>query len=138
MTDYVDTQGTDLKIGNGASPEVFTSIPQIVSIDGPSSARSEKTVTHLKSTAVETSPGLRDFGSLNLEVEWDEGDTVHAGLRTKFDAGTYHNFQLVDAGSPTKRYSFRGWVKSIPQKYGIDAVVMASVEIRLTSAMTVS
>lgn len=138
MTDYIDTQGTDLKIGNGASPEVFASIPQIVSIDGPTSSRSEKTVTHLKSTAVETRPGLRDFGSLQLEIEWDERDTVHAGLRTKFNAGTVHNFQLIDSASPQKRYSFQGWVKTVPQKYAIDAVVMSSVEIRLTSAMTVS
>lgn len=138
MTDYIDTQGTVLKVGNGASPEVFTTIPNIVSIDGPSATRSEKDATHLASTAKESKAGLRDYGSLNCEVEWDERDTVHAGLRTKFDAGTNHNFLLIDAGSPQKQYSFTGWVKSLPQKYGVDAFVMSSMEIRLTGPMTVA
>jgi hypothetical protein len=92
MTDYVDTQGTDLKIGNGASPEVFTSIPQIVSIDGPSSARSEKTVTHLKSTAVETSP-MPPWGG------WKRAARV---MRSAASSGAQVSGAVEDAALPVR------------------------------------
>lgn len=135
---YITTQGTSLKIGDAASPEVFTAIPQIVSIDGPSASNEEIDVTNLSSTAREFIAAIPDYGELNCEVEWDERNTVHAGLRTKFNAGTTHNFQLVDAGSPQKTASFSGFVKSVPQAYNIDDVVRSSLVIRITGPWTVA
>lgn len=138
MASYITTQGTTLKIGNGASPEVFTAIPQIVSIDGPSSSNEEIDVTHLGSVKREYTAAIPDAGELNCEIEWDERDTVHAGLRTKFSAATTHNFQLVDAGSPMKTASFSGFIKSLPQTYNIDDVVRSSMVIRITGDFTVA
>jgi len=135
---YIDTEGTVLKIGNAASPEVFSTIPQIVSIDGPSSANSEKEVTNLSSTAKEFRPGLNDHGEINLEIEWDERNAVHAGIRTKFNARTVSNFQLIDAGSPTKRYSFTGFWKTIPMSFQPDNIVRSQAVLRVTGAITVS
>jgi len=135
---YIDTEGTVLKVGNAASPEVFTAIPQIVSIDGPTSANSEKEVTNLSSTAKEFRPGLNDHGELSMEIEWDERNAVHAGIRTKFNARTVSNYQLIDAGSPNKRYSFTGFWKTIPQSYQPDNVVRSNAVLRITGALTVT
>ncbi len=138
MAGYIDTQGTILKIGDSGSPEAFTTIPNIVDIDGPSAAATEKDATTLASTAIESRPGLVDWGSLNLEMMWDERDTVHAGMRADFNAKTVRNFQLIDAGSPTKTYSSTGWIKTLPANYSLNELVRASVEIRLTGPLTVA
>lgn len=132
MADYIDTEGTVLKVGNGASPEVFTTIPNIVSIDGPTSQNSEKEVTNLSSTAKEFRPGLNDYGELNCSIEWDERDTVHAGLRTDFRNRATRNFQLIDAGSPQKTYNFSGYWKTLPLAFQPDDVVRSSAVLRVT------
>ena len=134
MADYIDTEGTLLKRGNGASPEVFTSIPNIVSISGPTSANSEKEVTNLSSTAKEFRPGLNDHGELSLEIEWDERDTVHAAIRTDFNNRTVGNYLLIDAGSPTETYTVRGFWKTLPMTFQPDDVVRSSAVLRITGA----
>lgn len=135
---YIDTEGTILKVGNGASPEVFTTIPQIVNIDGPSSSNSEKEVTNLASTAKEFRPGLNDLGEYNIEMEWDERNAVHSGIRTAFNNRTVSNFQLIDAGSPSKTYSFQAFWKALPRSYQPDNVVRSNAVLRVTGAETVS
>ena len=132
MANYIDTEGTVLKVGNGASPEVFTAITNIVSIDGPTSQNSEKEVTHLGSTAKEFRPGLNDYGDMNCEIEFDERDTVHAGLRTDFRNRTTRNFQLIDAGSPQQTYNFSGYWKTLPLSFKPDDIVRSSAVLRVT------
>lgn len=136
MATYIETQGTTLKIGDAASPIVFTTIPQVVSIDGPTATTEEIDVTHLGSTAKEFVAALPDYGSLNLEVEWDERDTVHSGIRTDFAAGTVRPFQLIDTGSPQTTYSVNGYFKSLPLTFNANDVVRSNIEIRLTGAFT--
>ena len=132
MADYIDTEGTVLKVGNGASPEVFTAIPNIVSIDGPTSSNAEKEVTNLSSSAKEFRPGLNDYGDMNMEIMWDERDTVHAGLRTDFRNRTTRNFQLIDAYSPEQVYNFTGFWKTLPLSFQPDNVVRSSAVLRVT------
>lgn len=136
MATYITTQGTALKIGDGASPEVFTTIPQVTSIDGPTTSNDEIDVTHLGSTSREFEPALPDQGEITCEMEWDENDTVHAGLRTKFNATTTHNFQLVNAASPLNTYSFAGFIKSLQMSFGIDDVVRVTMAVRITGNFT--
>lgn len=138
MAGYIETQGTVLKVGDAASPIVFTTIPQVVSIDGPTATTDEIDVTHLGSTAKEFVGALPDYGSLNLEVEFDERDTVHAGIRTDFAAGTVRPFQIINTGSPQKVLSVSGYYKSLPLTYNANDVIRANIEIRLTGALTVA
>lgn len=136
MATYITTAGTVLKIGDASSPIVFTTIPQVVSIDGPTASNDEIEVTHLGSTAKEFVGSLPDYGSLNLEIEWDERDTVHAGMRTDFAAATVRPFQLIDAASPMTTYSVSGFIKSLPLSFAANDVVRSNAEIRLTGAFT--
>lgn len=138
MATFIETQGTVLKIGDAASPIVFTAIPQVVSIDGPTATNDEIDTTHLTSTAKEFIGALPDYGSLNTEIEWDERDTVHSGLRTDFQNRTVRPFQIIDTGSPIKTASVSGFVKTLPLTYQANDVVRANVEIRLTGALTVA
>jgi len=138
MATYITTQGTALKLGNGASPEVFTAIPQCTSIDGPTTSNDEIDVTHLGSSSREFEPALPDQGEITAELEWDENDATHASLRTKFNAATTHNFQLVNAASPTNTYSFAGFIKTLQMSFGIDDVVRVTMTVRITGDFTAS
>jgi len=138
MANYIETQGTVLKRGNSASPEVFTAIPSVVSIDGPTATNEEIDTTHLGSTARESIGSLPDYGSMNLEVMWDERDATHAAMRTDFQNRTVRNYQVIDTGSPQKTGNFSGWIKTLPQSYNANDVVRGSIEIRLTGAFNVT
>ena len=103
----ITSQGTTIGIGDGASPEVYTSIPQVTSIGGPDGSASEINVTNLSSTAQEFILGLKDEGSISLDLVFDERDTTHSLLRTKLIAAcpptSVLRMQAVHRHSTTSR-----------------------------------
>jgi hypothetical protein len=126
-------KGTQLKVGNGASPEVFTLIPHIRSVEGPPLERDE-----LESTTHDTPenlrdwvPGLLDIGLISFEFQWVPGQALHAQLISDAMTGTERNYQLVypDAGNWT--ISFRGFVKSISPAAPFDQLLTRSAQIRI-------
>jgi hypothetical protein len=52
MTEGVIGLGTLLKIGNGASPEVFTAIAEVLGITGPGLTREFAGFTHRQSSGL--------------------------------------------------------------------------------------
>lgn len=139
MATYIETQGTVLKVNfQNTSPEVYVTVPQVVSIDGPTASNDEIEVTHLGSSAREFIGALPDYGSINLEILWDERDTVHAGMRTDFQARTTRSWQIIDTGSPQRTSTFSGFIKTLPQQYNANDVVRSSCEVRLSGLPVVS
>ena len=59
----ITSQGTTIGIGDAASREIFTTIPQVTSMSGPDGSATEINVTNLSSTAQEFILGLKDEGS---------------------------------------------------------------------------
>lgn len=66
---------TILSLGNGASPEVFTTIGYINSIDPISVQKDLVEVTHLQSTAKEFIGGLGDGQTFNVTCNFDISNT---------------------------------------------------------------
>lgn len=136
---YIDAQGTVIKKGDGASPEVFTAIPQVTSIDPPASERSQRETTDLDASARTYKSGLIDHQDMTLQLEWDERNTVHAGLRTDFDNNTERNWQIVDTGSPEKTYNLTGSLTRVDiDPYAVDGIVTATAVMKPSGPMTVS
>ena len=134
----ISSQGTTIGIGDAASPEVFTTIPQVTSLSGPDGSASEINVTNLSSTAQEFVLGLKDEGSISLDIIWDERDTQHAELRTLFASGASNNFQIADSGSPSKTYTFPAFVQGLSMSSGVDEVQRATVNLRVSSAIVIA
>ena len=134
----ITSQGTTIGIGDGASPEVYTTIPQVTSLSGPDGSASEINVTNLSSTAQEFILGLKDEGSISLDIIWDERDTTHTLLRTTFASGASTNFRITDAGSPQALYDFPAFVQGLSMSSGVDEVQRATVNLRVSSAIVVS
>ena len=98
--------GTALKIGDAASPEVFTEIAEVTSISGPGMAADAIETTHHSVTDFTRTfiAGLKDYGEVSIEGNFlPAGGTqdVSTGLLKKYEDRTLTNYQLVftDAGN---------------------------------------
>jgi len=137
-TVYVESQGTQLQIGDGASPEAFTLIPQLVSLGGPGGSATVIDISTLDSTGREKAMGLADSGQITCEMVYNPQNTVHAGLFSKWKARTQHNFRIVFTDSPSTQYDFAGYVLEFAHNFSVDEVTTVSMTIEVTGSITVS
>jgi predicted secreted protein len=130
---------TLLKLGNGASPEVFTTIANVSSITGLQLSANVVDVTS-HSTAVpwrQKITTLLDAGDLTFDLFFIPSDTAHQGLLTIFQEknGTTNglrNYQLwFPDGVPTK-YEFAAYISKFSMTEAVDNVVRAAVTFTAT------
>jgi hypothetical protein len=133
----IETQGTVISIGDAASPEVFTAIPQVVSISGPDGQTPEVDVTNLSSTAREFILGLNDNGNVSVPLQYDAG-AVHEGLYAKWAARTAHNFRITLTDSPATTLTFAARVQAFPFDVQADNVITVAMNLRITGAVTLA
>ena len=134
----IESQGMTLKIGDAASPEVFTTIAEVKSFQGPGGQAQVIDVTDLSSTRREKRMGIPDEGQLSFEINYIPANTQHALLRTRRAARTLTNFQLVFTDSPVTTWDFSAYVLSFQTSGGVDGVVSASVTLEITGEITES
>ena len=110
MSTAVFAQGTLLKIGNGASPEVFTTIPGDEDLSYAPPAPDEIDVTsHSSASGMrEYIAGLLGKGKVATKVFYNPAEATHVAVRLAH--GTYVNFQMVFKGSPTETVTFSALV----------------------------
>lgn len=130
------SQGMTLAVGDGASPEVFTTISEVKSIDGPGGQASEIDVTDLSSTAKEKRTGLHDEGDVTCEINYIPANTQHAQLRSDKSAGTARNYRITFTDSPATTWTFSGYVKGFSINNAVDNVTTASVVLSVSGSIT--
>jgi hypothetical protein len=126
------TQGTLLKRGDGGSPEVFVTVPDVVSMSGPDASKAEIDVTDLASTALEFKGALADSGRLTLEMNYIPGNAVHTAMRNDFNSGAspVRNWRIAFVNG--YRWSFTAYVASFPGNIQGNSVQKASVVLRIS------
>jgi predicted secreted protein len=128
--------GTQLKMGDGADPEVFATVANVRSIGGPGL---EKDVVD---TTAHDSPGgweevcasIKRSGEVSLEILYDPADATHddaTGLLSKFNTqvGTWQIIWPDDDSTP---WAFDGFVKGFEPDAPHDDALAATVAIKLT------
>lgn len=133
----LDSQGMTIASGDGASPEVFTSIAEIGSIDGPGGQANEIDVTDLSSTAKEFRQGLQDEGDVTCDFNFIPQNTQHALLRTDKSNQTLRNYRITFTDSPATTWTFNAFVKGLSISNGVDDVTKGSLTLRVTGGITV-
>ena len=135
-------QQTELRMGDGTSPEQFTDVEEVVSISGPDGAANLIDVTHLKSTGKEYLQGLADYGKISLECNFT-GETQQMALRTAYaNQAAAGNYQLAipDGNGTYHLFSFaavvNGWSLSTPTdaKVGLTVSLQCSGSVSYLSA----
>lgn len=132
----LSSQGMTIGIGNGASPEVFTTIAEVKSIDGPGGQANEIDVTDLSSTAKEYVLGLQDEGDITLDINYLPANTQHAAIRTLRGNGNVNNFRISFTDSPVTTWTFAARVKGFSISNAVDGITGASVTLRVTGSIT--
>lgn len=141
MTQEMAAFGTLLKIGNGGTPETFTSIAKVGDIEGPSMKTNMADVTNHLSTGgyEEQLPTTRTMGSIKFPVSFIPTATTHsysAGLVKDWVNKTKRNFQMVFPDSTT--WTFAAYVEEISVKAGVKDPLSADITLTITGAPTLA
>jgi len=126
------TQGTILQRGDGGTPEVFTAVPEITAITGPTATKAQIDVTDLSSTAKQFLGGLADFGQMTVEIHYIPGNAVHTAIRNDFinAASPVHNWKLLFVNS--HQWAFQAFVMGFPGNTQMNATQKGTITLRLT------
>jgi len=136
-------KGTLLKTGDGTSPEVFTTIAQVVSIGGPSLSLDPLDVTSHSSLEgnKEFVGGLIDGGELTLEINFDPADATHnqaAGLLKLLKDRTIRNFELVFSDTASTKWTIPALVTGFEPGAPVDGKLSASVTLKVSGVPTLA
>ena len=133
----LNAQGVTIGRGDAASPEVFTSLGEVKSIQGPGGQATVIDTTNLSSTAKEKQMGLQDEGQVTLELNLDVDDAQQNGLRTDRTNQTLRNFRItLTDSSPATTLTFAAYVLTFSIGAAVDDIVSASVTLEISGAVT--
>ena len=136
MTLAVLGSGATLQLGSGASPQVYTTIAEVLRCGPIGSTNPEVDVTNLDSTAKEYIAGLADGNSLEFDVNWISGNTQQTSLRTSQAAGSTVNIKMVWPTSPNTTAVFDLVLLSFEiSETSAESQVMASISGRITGSI---
>ena len=93
--------GTLLQMGNGATPEIWTTIAEVTNIGGPSLSQEAVDVTSHSSAGAfrEKVGGLLDGGEISLDINFVPTGATHkeavGGLLYNYTARSVNNYKLL-------------------------------------------
>ncbi len=137
MTVAVLGKGATLQLSNDASPEVYTTIGEVLRCGPIGSTNPEVDVTNLSSTAREYIAGLPDGNTVDFSVNWIAGNTQQSSLRTKQAAGGNANLKMTWLTSPNTVATFTIAVLQFElDETTPDVQVTATISGRVTGTIT--
>jgi hypothetical protein len=129
--------GTLLQRGNGADPEVFTTIPKVRSLKGP-----PLETTMLDTTALDTTggyetmiPSLKKPGQVTFELDFMPDDSNHQALLGDYVRGTLRDFQIVWPDG-VSTWAFSAYVSKWEPNAAPEAVLTAAITMQISGAPT--
>lgn len=134
----IATKGSQLYLGDAASPETYTKIAQATSLGGPSQENPEIEVTDLDSTAKEYIAGLVDNGEITAALNFDPATTTHQTLNTLLNSGATRNWYIKIPTSPAYYMTFSGFVRTFPKSAEVESVWKADLTIRVSGTVTLT
>lgn len=130
--------GTQVKRGDGGSPETFTKIGEVRSVKGPTQDVNVIDVSNFDSAGgyEEYAIGLKKAGSLSCVANLVPQDTVYKALKVDYEARRIGNYQLIlpDASSTTG--SFTGFIAKLDHTLDVKSVMEVTIDIQITGPIT--
>lgn len=141
MTEAIRAFGTLIKRGNGASPEVFTTIAEVGDIDGPTlKAQMEDVTNHSSSGGYEEKiPTTLSLGQIKFPVNFVPTGATHSsttGIVADCKNRTKRNYQFVFPDTGATTYTFAVFVEEIAWKPSVKGVLRAEVTLSLTGPLS--
>lgn len=135
-------RGTLLQMGDGGSPEVFATVGNVASVNGPNETMTMLDGTHLGSgDFMEKIAGMKDGGQVSLNVHYDPTNATHdqtTGLKAKFDNKTLTNFRLNFAAiwNSNNLVSFAAFVNLGPISVAPNEIITRETTLEVSGAVT--
>lgn len=122
--------GGQLQIGDGGSPENFTTISQVQSCDFGGEKVETDPVTSADNTdgIIRKTDRLQDEGQCSGEILWNPSDASHQQFWNAWRARGTHNFKRINVGGFGTR-SFPGIITSASIKQTLNKATMLSYKI---------
>lgn len=132
--------GTLLKMGDGASPENFTSIAHIGDIQAPAVKLDTVDVSSHSSTWVERVATLLDGGDVTLSINYDPGEATHknaaGGLEYTMLNKTLRNWKIVLPDVAASVISFAAFVTDFQVEAPVKGKLSAKLKLTISGAVT--
>lgn len=124
--------GIDFQSGNGADPEVFATIGEIVDVTPPNVSRDTVEVTHSKSPDKfrEFIGGLRDGGEASVDVHWNPSSAKVAELYADLEVDTPKNYRVLFPD--TANFTVAALITGIEPSTPIDDRMVCTVSFKVS------
>lgn len=132
MTQAILGAGSGLLLGNGASPEVFTKIAEVLRVGSIGQTAAEVDVTNLDSTAKEYISALPDGETVEIQMNFI-GGTQQNALRDGVRTTKNFRMQFSDKTQASFKMVILGFMRDETTP---EAQLTASVTGRITGAIT--
>ena len=138
--------GSQLKIGDDGTTEVFTKVAEIIDISGPDMSRDVIDVTNQDSPDGwrEFIPGLRDGGEIGVTANWIPADATQDatdGVLSKFEDDVLHNWQIItanDGSSGTMTISLAAIVTRFNVNLAMEEQAKLDFALKVSGAVTIA
>ena len=139
----ISSFGTLLKIGDGAGTEVFTTIAQVMDINGPGLSQGTQEVT--PQTAANRArvhiATLLDGGEVTFDINYEPAGATHdqtTGLIKDMTDGTLRNFQTIFPDAATTTWSFAAFITGFEPTAPVDGALTASVTLKISGLPSIA
>ena len=139
----ISSFGTLLQIGDGGSPENFTTIAEVRDITGPQRTRNTIDVTNHSSPNgyEEFVMAIKRSGQMTFEVNFlgttNATQDASTGLWADYENGTKSNWKMV-LPSSYGTISFAAYVMGIENKAPVDGALTANITLKITGVVTLA
>lgn len=143
MSNAIHAQGALLQRGDGASPEAFTTVSEVLSISGPTLKADLIDVTNHSSPSRfrEYIQGLKDGGELTFDINYQPNNATHnnaTGVLGDWNTGVQRNYRLRFPVTPAVDWTVRVIVTNFETGLPVDAQIKASVTLKVVTAPTLA
>jgi len=130
--------GVVIKVGDGASPEVFTAIDAVHNgPNGPGFTPQMITARHHGSDDSFMKVSTVDKAPVTFDIYYDSADTQHAALITAAKNGTKKNFEMILTDTGAEKYAFGAFVQATFSGQ-VDGFNVMSIQLSIDGAITVT
>ena len=130
--------GIDLQMGDGGDPENFTSLAEVLDVNGPGMTADTVEVTPHDPSGNKWKKflkALRDGGEVTFDINFEPTESTHdetTGLLAELDSDDLRNFKLIFPDGSSTTWDFSGYVTNFNPNGPVQEALTASITIKLS------
>ncbi len=114
----VNSKGMTIGIGDGGSPETFTTIGGVTDMPNIMLAKSKLERTALDDEIRYYGHGIEEPPEFTLSIYWNPDDSQQNSIITAYNSETEDNYRITCPDSPATTYTYKAIVTGYSPPYG--------------------